>query len=69
MSETERRPGEVVAEALYTLDEINARLGLGKKALRKAREQGLTVKRIGRRAYIRGADLIAWYDRHAKAIS
>jgi hypothetical protein len=55
--------GEVFANAIYTLDELDARLGLGKAALRRARRKGLIVKRIGRRAYIRGADLIDWFVR------
>ena len=62
-------PGEITAAALYTLSEINRRLGLGKKALREARRQGLVVKRIGRRGYVRGADLIDWFDRNAKPIA
>ena len=41
------RAGEVSADSLYTLDEIEARLGLGKKALRTARREGLTVKQSG----------------------
>jgi hypothetical protein len=65
----ERPPGEVLAAAIYTLDEINARLGLGKKAIRRARQQGLIVKRIGRRAYVRGSDLIEWFDRTAKRVA
>ena len=52
--------------SLYTLDELNDRLGLGKKALRTARREGLIVKRIGRRGYVLGRDVIEWFESSAK---
>jgi hypothetical protein len=61
-----RKAGEIIADAIYTLDEVDARLGLGKSALRTARRQGLTVKRIGRRGYVLGRDVIEWFERSAK---
>ena len=67
MAVATRKAGEVSADCLYTLDEIEARLGLGKKALRTARRDGLMVKRIGRKGFVRGRDLIEWFDKHAKA--
>ena len=53
-------PGVVDAHAIYTLEEIRARLGLGKQAWRTARRQGLPVRRVGRRGYVRGSDVIDW---------
>lgn len=66
MAVATKKSGEITGDALYTLDELNSRLGLGKSALRTARRQGLSVKRIGRRGYVRGSDLIDWFERAAK---
>lgn len=66
MAVATRKTGEISADSLYTLDELNDRLGLGKKALRTARREGLTVKRIGRRGYVLGRDVIDWFERAAK---
>ena len=57
------RPGEVRADALYTLDEIRHRLGLGQAALRMARRAGLPVRTIGRRRFVLGKDLIQFVER------
>ena len=58
MAATGKSPGEIVADAVYTLDEIQRRLGLGRHAMREARRKGLRVARIGRRGYVRGRDII-----------
>jgi len=55
-------PGHVTADALYTLDEIQERLKLGQHALRQARRAGLKVRRIGRRAYVQGRDIISFIE-------
>ena len=68
MAATTRKPGEIHAHSLYTLDELDSRLGLGKTALREARRQGLKVKLIGRRGYVRGQDLLDWFDSNARTI-
>jgi len=68
MAAATQKPGVIDANSLYTLDEVHQRLGLGKTALRTARRQGLIVKRIGRRGYVRGADLLAWFDRAAQDV-
>ena len=52
--------GEIHADAMYTLAEIRARLGLGTYALREARRHGLPVRKIGRRSYILGKDILAF---------
>ncbi len=62
------KPGEITRDAAYTLDELNARLGVGKGALRQARRQGLAVRRIGRRSYVLGKDVIDWLERTAKVV-
>jgi hypothetical protein len=59
-------PGHVTADALYTLDEIQQRLKLGQHAMRQARRAGLKVRRIGRRAFVLGRDVMAFVDSAAK---
>lgn len=58
--------GAISSYEIYTLDEIDRRLGLGKTALRTARRRGLQVRRIGRKAFVLGRDLIDYLDQHAK---
>jgi hypothetical protein len=52
--------GEIHADSMYTLSEIHARLGLGTYALRQARKQGLPVRKIGRRSFVLGKDLLSF---------
>lgn len=52
--------GHIVADALYTLAEIESRLGLGVAAMRQARRKGLVVRRIGKRGFVLGRDLIEY---------
>ena len=54
------RPGSVVAEAIYTLPEIKARLDWSDSALREARRNGLPIHRVGKRGFISGSELIAF---------
>lgn len=54
--------GMVTADALYTLPEIQERLKLGQHALRMARHAGLKVRRIGRRGYVLGKDVMAFIE-------
>jgi len=68
MAAATKKAGEIQADCLYTLDEIKSRLGLGTAALRTARRQGLIVKRIGRRGYVRGCDLLDWFEREAQSV-
>ncbi len=59
------RPGLIDAGSLYTLPEIKARLGLGKAALRTARRRGLVVRKIGRKGYVLGKDVMTYIERTA----
>lgn len=59
-------PGEISGDSLYTLAEIKARLGLGVHAMRAARGKGLVVRRMGRRSYVLGRDIIAFIEAGAK---
>ena len=55
-------PGVIVADALYTLQEVQQRLRLGAAAMRQARRQGLILRKIGRRKYLLGRDILAWLE-------
>jgi hypothetical protein len=55
--------GRISADELYTLEEVKARLGLGVAALRTARRHGLKVRRIGRRGYLLGRDVMDYVER------
>jgi len=54
--------GEIRGDSVYTLDEIKKRLGLGIAAMRSARRQGLRVRRVGRRAFVLGRDVVAFLE-------
>jgi hypothetical protein len=59
-------PGLVTADSLYTLSEIQDRLKLGQHAMRQARRAGLKVRRIGRRGFVLGRDVMAFVESAAK---
>lgn len=58
--------GYVIADAIYTLEGIQQRLKLGQHALRMARRAGLKVRRIGRRGYVLGRDVLDFVQTAAK---
>jgi hypothetical protein len=60
--------GEIRADAIYTLSALDQQLGLGKAALRKARREGLTVRRIGRKSYVIGSELIEWVKKFGRPV-
>ena len=59
-------PGLVSSDCLYTLPEIQDRLKLGQHAMRMARRAGLRVRRIGRRGYVLGRDVMQYVEQAAK---
>ena len=59
-------PGLVTADTLYTLAEVEERLKLGPHAMRQARRAGLRVRRIGRRGYVLGRDILQFVESTAK---
>lgn len=62
-------PGGVIsANAAYSLNQVQARLGLGTAALRTARRKGLIVRRIGRRSFVMGRDLLDFIENHATIV-
>jgi len=55
-------PGVIRADELYRLDELQARLQAGEWAIRQARRKGLRMYKIGKRKYVKGADVLAFLD-------
>jgi hypothetical protein len=53
-------PGMIFPEALYRVDELRARMGWATSSYRAACRRGLPVRRSGKRAYVLGADVIAF---------
>ena len=54
--------GVISANAAYSLDQVKARLGLGTAALRTARRKGLIVRRVGRKSFVLGKDLLNYLE-------
>jgi len=53
-------PGSILPDAIYRADEAKARMGWRDAAFRAACRRGLKVHRVGKRAYVTGADLAAF---------
>jgi hypothetical protein len=51
-------PGFIVPEALYTIEEVKARLRMGDAVWRQFRRKGAKTIRLGRRDYILGSAVI-----------
>jgi hypothetical protein len=60
MTAEKAAPGFVDQWSMYTLAELQERLGLGAHAWRTARKEGLPVRAIGGRKYALGRDVIEW---------
>lgn len=60
MTMEKNAPGFIDNSSMYTLDELQRRLGLGAFAWRTARREGLPVRAIGGRKYALGRDVIEW---------
>ncbi len=58
--------GHIEADSIYTLDAIKWHLGLGGHAMRVAQRKGLRARRIGRRKFVLGRDLIAYIEAAAE---
>ncbi len=62
-------PGGVIsADHTHSLEQVKFRLGLGTATLRTARRKGLIVRRIGRRSFVMGRDLLQYLDDHATIV-
>lgn len=53
-------PGAILPDAVYRADEAKVRMGWRDAAFRAACRGGLRVHRVGKRAYVAGADLVAF---------
>jgi hypothetical protein len=52
----------IIADAIYPLEDFKRRTGLESASVRKMRQQGFVVRRIGRRSYVRGSDFLSWFE-------
>jgi len=57
--------GEIRKNAVYTLKEFVRRLGIGPAALRKMKQAGLPLRKIGKNKHVMGVDWFEFVDRHA----
>ena len=68
IADTFSDPGVVKSDDAYTLAQVKFRFGLGTAALRSARRRGLPVRRMGRKSFILGRDLIEYLGKSATVI-
>lgn len=57
----------IQGDALYTLREFQARMGLEKAAWRSLKRKGLPTIKQGRRVYISGRAAIEWFEAQTAA--
>ena len=57
--------GSIGPDEVMPLREAARRLGFGHKTTAKAQRDGLRTLEYGRMKYVRGRDVIAWFDRLA----
>jgi hypothetical protein len=53
-------PGVIFSDALYRADEAKVRMGWRDAGFRSACRNGLRIFRVGKRAYVLGADLASF---------
>lgn len=58
------KPGALTADAIYTLDEVKARMRMSDSGLRQMRRNGLKVHRVGKRGLIVGREFIEFVQQH-----
>ncbi len=63
MSKPNDHTGVIAADELYTLREAGRRLNWGRKTLQRAQRDGLQAVTYGREKYIRGAAILAFFER------
>lgn len=59
----------IVVDAIYPLPEFMRRTGLEEASVRRMRKEGLIIRRIGRRSYVRGSDFLDWYNTNADQVA
>ena len=60
--------GFIRPDVLYPLESIQNVTGLGKAAFRIARRNGLVVRRLGKRSFVRGQDFIDYFELNAAVV-
>lgn len=55
-------------DEVYRLSEVARRMGWGRYAMSTARRAGLPVRRLGRRSFVCGDELIEWLKAVAKRV-
>lgn len=68
MATAAREFGTIAKDAVYSLTEFSRISGLGETALRKMRRQGLTIRRVGSRSFVYGADFHDYLERYGKIV-
>lgn len=68
MAYSKQEPGEIRGDCAYDLQQVKNRLGLGTAAIRTARRKGLIVRKVGRKSFILGADILEYLNNHAKVV-
>jgi hypothetical protein len=61
--------GPVQASVLYPIETAKALMGWGQRALREARRAGLKVRKVGRREYIIGRDIIEFVEQAGELVA
>ncbi len=59
-------PGPIEPESLYPLAVLRGRAALGVSAIRQMRREGLAVRYVAGRAFVRGSDFIAFVEQNGK---
>lgn len=65
-SPTSAGTGVVEADRMYTLTAFEEITGMGKRARRTARRNGLRVLYISKKAFVLGSDFISYVTKHAE---
>lgn len=65
---TRPKLGPIAPDALYPLVALQERVGLGKTTMRTMRRQGLRVRYLCGRCFVRGADFIDFVEQHGRDV-
>lgn len=68
VTSTQAADSRIASGELYQLDEAMRRLGWGIGALRAARRKGLVTRRLGKRTFVSGAELIAFVEKVGQVV-
>lgn len=60
--------GSVRSDEVLTIGALETRFGWGVHALRSARRNGLKVRRVGKRSFVLGADVLQFIERQGRIV-